>query len=110
MPREYSAKAKRKYRAKRDQRLKQVYGITTQQWDRLFELQGCKCPICLQSLRKPGNKEGKRAASVDHDHATGRVRGLLSYRCNKSLVGANTLATAQRMVMYLGSDVDGRLL
>jgi hypothetical protein len=108
--REYSAKAKRKYRAKRNQRLKQTYGITTQQWDKLYDLQGGVCPICIAPLRKPGNKDGKRASSVDHDHKSGRVRGLLCHRCNKYKVGNNNLATAQRMVEYLVSDVDGRLL
>lgn len=104
------ARKTRTKRWKRSQRLQAVYGITAGQWDKLYTLQGGICPICHMPLRRPGNKEGKRAASVDHDHANGRVRGLLCYRCNKYRVGNNTLATAQRMVAYLVSDVDGRNL
>mgnify|MGYP001588454847 FL=1 len=103
-------RARRKYLATRNQRLKQTYGINGKQWDALFDLQNGICPICLAPLRKPLNKDGKRASSVDHDHKSGRVRGLLCHRCNKYRVGNNTLETAQRMVVYLSSDVDGRTL
>ena len=103
-------RAQRKYQAKRNQRLQETYGITVQQWNHLFAIQNGTCPICLAPLRKPLNKDGKRASSVDHDHKSGRVRGLLCHRCNKYRVGNNTLATAQRMVAYLASDVDGRTL
>lgn len=100
----------KKYTRKRSRRLKQVYGINTTQWNKLYDLQKGVCPICLATLRKPLNKEGKRASSVDHDHKSGRVRGLLCHRCNKYRVGNNTLETAKRMVAYLASDVDGRKL
>ena len=105
----------KKYTRKRSQRLKHTYGINVSQWNRLFTLQGGICPICLKPLRKPGNKDGKRAACVDHDHGTTRgikhrVRGLLCYFCNKYRVSNNTPDTAERMVAYLASDVDGRTL
>ena len=108
--RKFTKRQTRKYHAKRNQRLKQTYGITCVQWDKLFELQGGVCAICLKPLRKPGGPDGKRASSVDHDHKTGCVRGLLCHRCNKYRVGNNTLETAKRMVAYLSSGVDGRKL
>lgn len=56
-------------------RLKMRYGITLEEYDRLFELQHGVCAICGEI------QIGKRLA-VDHDHKTGQIRGLLCYRCN----------------------------
>lgn len=53
--------------------LKRVYGLTPERHDALLESQGGVCAICS----KPGLK-----LVVDHDHATGKVRGLLCHHCN----------------------------
>jgi hypothetical protein len=58
-------------------RLKRKYGITQDQVDILLASQGGVCAICLN----PPNKQ----LYVDHDHLTGRVRGLLCHRCNLAL-------------------------
>jgi len=42
----------------------------------LIEQDG-RCPLCGRSLRK--------RIVVDHDHSTGKVRGLLHNRCNSML-------------------------
>lgn len=68
----------------RAQRLAQVFNITPEEYDRILEFQGGVCALCK---RPP--KEGKRLA-VDHDHATGYVRGLLCYLDNKVIIGART--------------------
>ncbi len=93
-----------------DKRLRQKYGLTLAQWHKLFKLQQGICPICLKPILKPGNTQGKQAASVDHDHQTGRVRGLLHWKCNKYSVGRLTAAIAKRVAEYLASDLDGRTL
>ena len=90
--------------------LKAAYGLTVQQWDATFERQRGICPLCLKVLHRPGNAEGKRAAAVDHDHRTKRVRGLVHWRCNRFLIGPHTLVTAERLVRYLASPFDGRML
>lgn len=92
----------------RDGYLKRTYGMTEEQWNKLYELQDGKCPICTKLLYKPYNTLGKRAAAVDHDHKTGRVRGLTCFICNQHRIGMNSADTAKRLVFYLGSNLDGR--
>src|SRR4051812_27777463 len=55
--------------------LKRRYGITREQFAGMVEQQGGLCAIC-----------GIRSAEhVDHDHMTGRVRGVLCFNCNGGL-------------------------
>ena len=60
--------------------LKFRYNITLIEYDEIFEEQNGVCAICgrVESIM------GRRLA-VDHDHKTGKVRGLLCYRCNTRL-------------------------
>lgn len=56
--------------------------VTKEQWLQLYVAQKGRCPICRKMLKHPLGTVGKRAA-VDHDHKTGKVRGLLCcYPCN----------------------------
>lgn len=92
-------------------RLLAKYGITVEQWDKMYDLQNGKCPICHKQLRKYGNKEGKPASAVDHDHKSGRVRGLVDYHCNRRIIGRYRDTTKlKRLITYLDSDFDGRLI
>jgi hypothetical protein len=59
--------------------LKTRYGITTADYDRMFEEQGGVCKLCNRNPHK------KTRLSVDHSHSTGFVRGLLCIPCNRSL-------------------------
>jgi len=54
-----------------------AYGISPEQYKSMLEEQGNCCAICKQ--------ENKRAMAIDHDHKTGKVRGLLCDACNLSL-------------------------
>jgi Recombination endonuclease VII len=56
------------------------YKLTIAQWNRIFEHQSGVCYAC----HNPEPVKGRRL-SVDHDHATGEVRGLLCSRCNPIL-------------------------
>jgi len=95
---------------KRDATLQQTYGISSMQWDQIFDIQKGLCQICQKPLHKYHNPEGKRAAAIDHDHKSKRVRGLVCYTCNRTKIGTNTLETAKRLVTHLESDFDGRKL
>ena len=54
------------------------YNITLADYDRMFEEQDGNCKIC-------GLMEINKRLAVDHDHKTGKVRGLLCTRCNVTL-------------------------
>ncbi|TDI97076.1 MAG: hypothetical protein E2O29_01530 [Deltaproteobacteria bacterium] len=59
---------------------KQRYGITLEDYNRMFKRQKGKCAICCipESMIK-------KRLSVDHNHKTKKVRGLLCDRCNNGL-------------------------
>jgi Recombination endonuclease VII len=60
------------------------YGLTVEQHEAMMLAQGNVCAICGEAA----NPDGVRAASrlhVDHNHVTGKVRGLLCNHCNRGL-------------------------
>ncbi len=60
--------------------LRRAYGITMEVYDAMFKQQNGVCKICKQTER------GRyKNLAVDHNHATGEVRGLLCRRCNLGL-------------------------
>lgn len=72
----------------------------------LFMRQGGKCAIC--KVAPPGGvfRENEKATlCVDHDHATGEVRGLLCGQCNTGLgMFRDNPANLQRAIEYLGGE------
>lgn len=76
------ASMKRRDAARRESgrasRRKTLYGITRAEFDFMLKEQGGHCAICPRT-------NGRRALAVDHDHATGKVRGLLCDNCNHTL-------------------------
>jgi hypothetical protein len=72
-------------RKKISARFESKYGINLIQYEKLFEEHKGLCAICNKpSQRVNKNGELKRLA-VDHDHKTGKVRGLLCFDCNTGL-------------------------
>lgn len=55
------------------------YGIHPREWEILFDLQGKRCAICRT------DSHGSRGWNTDHDHKTGKVRGILCWECNNGL-------------------------
>lgn len=64
--------------------------------DGLIVDHGDFCAIC----DKPRSDFMKRL-SVDHNHKTGKIRGLLCFRCNKFLLGKHTIESASKILNYL---------
>lgn len=70
---------------KREYRLKSVFGISSIEYEERLEKQKGVCAICGlgESAR---DKNGKiRPLTIDHNHSTGEIRGLLCSRCNCGL-------------------------
>ena len=65
-------------RNRRHLRLRWKYGISEVDYQRMFTQQKGVCAICARPSLKG-------VLDVDHDHATGRVRGLLCNPCNRGL-------------------------
>lgn len=93
----------------RKSKLKANYGLTPEDYEAMFEEQVGRCAIC-------GVDQGSidHPLMVDHDHKTGKVRGLLCPNCNHILgrCGDNPDILAEAM-MYLARGgyaykVDGR--
>lgn len=63
----------------------------------MLRYQGGKCFICQRATGK------RRRLAVDHDHKTGRVRGLLCNPCNRDVLGhlRDSVAALERAVTYL---------
>lgn len=76
--------------------IERTYDLTAVQYSALLELQDGRCAICRARPRS-------QRLSVDHDHRTGRVRGLLCSRCNHDLLGAahDSLDLLDASVFYL---------
>ena len=87
------------------------YKLTVEQYDVILAYQGGVCYACHQ----PEPVKGRRL-SVDHDHETGLVRGLLCSRCNPiigklenafkryglgKVIGLNVKTLATRIAAYL---------
>lgn len=70
--------------------------FTLEDYEKLLEAQGGVCAICGIPPTP------KRALCVDHCHSTGKVRGLLCTKCNRTLgqYGDNPVLL-RRMAQYL---------
>jgi len=66
-------------------RLLRVYGITHQDYEEMLKAQGGLCAICRKADTKSKRRSKWMPLCVDHDHGTGKVRGLLCHPCNVGL-------------------------
>ncbi len=80
----------------RNAALQSNYGITLNEYNRMFQIQGGMCAIC-----KRHQSEFKKALHVDHNHKTGKVRSLLCAKCNV-LVGVVEIHS-EKMLAYIKS-------
>src|SRR3990167_9403318 len=92
---------RRKERAKfkqQDKRLKRTFGIGLAEYYEILKKQGNGCAIC--GTKKPS--KGRIMLSVDHDHVSGRIRGVLCSQCNAALgLFRDRILFLQRAIKYL---------
>lgn len=79
------------------------YGITHVEYENLLKAQHGSCAICGVKQDERSNRTDRSTwLSVDHDHATGRVRGLLCLNCNTAIAHLHDdIALAERAIAYL---------
>lgn len=76
--------------------LRRHYSMEVHDWAALYNNQNGKCAACAKPLGFD------KQTHVDHDHATGRVRGLLCQGCNAALGQVGESAVALRgLLKYL---------
>jgi hypothetical protein len=86
----------RTFKSKKNSSLKRKYGIGIDQYNILLEIQNNTCYICGKS------EVLNKSLAVDHNHETGKVRGLLCYRCNTALgFVEEKVEILQNMINYL---------
>lgn len=75
---------------------KRKYNISWSDYKILLQSQNGKCAIC-RGINKP-----KRRLAVDHDHASGQIRGLLCHSCNVTIGHIeDSPARIQQIIDYL---------
>lgn len=79
--------------------LRTLYGITVEEYDNILLSQNNACAICLGQNVVRFGKPLKFA--VDHNHETGKVRGLLCDSCNRGIGHLKELTNMQRAITYL---------
>ena len=78
-----NAKARSDYAAspaKWERHLRSRYGIDAEIYGAILAMQGGCCAICRADAKQIGE-----TLAVDHNHETGKVRGLLCSKCNRML-------------------------
>ena len=67
--------------------LKQKYGISKDEYEELVVKQDGLCAICRKPPKQYISTHGARYRYlvVDHNHITGKIRGLLCHKCNIAL-------------------------
>lgn len=72
------------------------YGLTMDDYNEMMKDQNNVCAICGKPPKKDKN------LSIDHDHETGLIRGLLCFRCNFGLsYFGEDLDTIEKAFIYL---------
>jgi hypothetical protein len=82
--------------------LKHKYGITLEQHKQMLKESNGLCEICGKEEIRKGIKGKVINLSIDHNHQSGKIRGLLCQNCNSSL-GAlkEDIKILENMINYL---------
>jgi len=91
---QYQSNCKDCYRAVQ---LQKRYGVDELEYNKQLARQNHSCMICGVH-----HSTQSKALQVDHDHSTGKLRGILCGKCNRALGLVNdNVETLTRMIKYL---------
>ena len=79
--------------------IKRKYGLTQFGFQRTLERQRYACARCFGGL-------GEKTPHVDHDHDTGRVRGILCPPCNRKVHNVREIALTTAYLNAVSSTID----
>ena len=122
--REYNAKNKerkaaymkeryvRRRATQREQVIFRQFKLTTDQFNALLAKQENRCAICAKhfvtDMLEYGDRKKSNRPHIDHDHATGKVRGLLCPACNLGIgYFSDNVATLINAACYLEKPPNG---
>lgn len=78
----------------------QKYGITEGEYNEILKKQNGCCAVC----KKP-QKDFSKSFAIDHDHKTGKIRGLLCHGCNVILgFSKEDTKILKNAIKYLGEN------
>lgn len=100
----YAGLSPEKRRAMADRERARRLGTTVDEIERIRAEQGNACAICRESFPtgEERNKPNTNAEHVDHDHRSGKIRGLLCGPCNTAIgVLGDTADGLRRALAYL---------
>jgi hypothetical protein len=90
--------------------LKKHYGMSESEYDALLAAQVGRCAGCgatESGRRSTGQRASSGLLHVDHDHATGVVRGLLCHGCNIALGAVkDSSATLRKLAYYVDAGTE----
>lgn len=94
------------YRNDRNKHLKKRYGITLDDYNKMWEQQKGLCFLC----EKPEaifNRRRTKVLAVDHNHKTGKIRSLLCMKCNTAIgqIDDNPIIL-MKLLNYLRGDIN----
>ncbi len=100
--RKENAERIKQYRKSHPDKRKTRRRVAVPDFDSILKSQDYKCAIC-----KVEDSELNRVLSVDHDHSTGKIRGLLCHHCNTGLgLFRDNPELLRRAISYLETSVD----
>jgi hypothetical protein len=100
--RKISAKSRKKRSADgrvKNEVLRWKYGIGYPEFRRMITEQDNRCAICMRPFKS------ERVTFVDHDHNTGKVRGILCAGCNMGIgILGEDVKILQKAINYLQTE------
>jgi hypothetical protein len=76
------ANPSRHARIEQGRHLRNSYGINMAEYERMLQSQHGLCAICNRQETAKSNSGNIKSLTVDHDHASGKIRALLCHSCN----------------------------